>query len=352
MSVKCRLWDVPLQKNAVAFQFKSKRNSSNVRLRSLLERSTRTRVIEFKGVRIGRLDLIFLMLLRVARSILYPFLRDKYFWLHVMGTEEGKHSGMNQVLHLDDPTFSPSERADLRTWFLDLESQGKRALVVCTFEGASKYVKSIDPRIEVEVIPQGFTPRKKTPIKFSRFSCVYSSPYIFDHGDSRINHPTWSPIHFLEDLLPRILELNDSIDVHIIGRLGKNAARRLSNYERVVLHGLLSPEVNAEIMAKCHVGLYPRVHDHGRRVLKITEYMGAGLPIVAYDLEDTKLVTEKELGFMVKTPEEFISAIDRLMKEPSLYQKIKDRTRVESDGLDWDTLAKKLDAILDTTSKL
>ena len=322
-----------------------------MRVRSLLERSSLTQVIEIKGLRFRLFDRLLLTALRVIQRISYPFVRNGFFWLHVMSTEDGKKSGMNQVLHLDDPTFLPSEKAGLKSWFLDLENLGKRGLVVCTFDGASEYVKSIDPRIEVEVIPQGYTPRKKVQKKFSRFSCVYSSPYIFDHGDSKIIHPTWSPIHFLEDLLPRILQLDEAIDIHIVGRLGKNAASRLSNYEHIVLHGLVSPEMNAEIMAKCHVGLYPRVHDHGRRVLKITEYLGAGLPIVAYNLEDTRLVAEKKLGFAVHTSEEFIDAIYRLMKDPILYKQIEDRVKEASDGLDWDSLAKKLDAILITTKE-
>ncbi len=334
------------KKLALAFQFSSKRNSGNVRLYSLLKRSSTTTTIEIKGINIAHSDRVFLFLLRAIRRAITPFLSRKFDWLHIMSPEEGMGLTINQILHLDDPEFSLKEAKALKKWKAELDQRGKKGMIICTFDGCKSYLNGVDESLNVHLIPQGFTPTYEVLSKFERFSCVYSSPYISGVGDKNADHPTWSAVHFLEELLPELLQSDEELEIHLIGRLSKKARAKLSNEPRIVLHGLVTPEENARILAQCHLGLYPRIHDHGRRVLKITEYMGAGLPIVAYDLEDTRLVSEKNIGFLVSTQAEFVAQVLRLKRDSELYSQFLLRVRHAQIGSDWDTLAKQLDNLI------
>jgi glycosyltransferase involved in cell wall biosynthesis len=258
----------------------------------------------------------------------------------------------NQVLHLDDPTFSNEERAQIRAWFLRLKKGDRKGMVVVTFKEAELYIRSIDSEIATCIIEQGYTELENRPEKFERFSFVYSSPYIDYKGDKHAHHPSWSAIHLLEDIIPYIIEKYKEVEIHLIGRLGENARSYVSKFENVVCHGLVCPRKNAFLLSKCHIALYPRVQDMKRRVLKVSEYMGAEIPVIAYRQEDTNLVSEFGTGLLAEDYLEFISNINLLYFDSALREQITARIKKAKEGRSWKELGKTLDKAIELhTSK-
>lgn len=149
----------------------------------------------------------------------------------------------------------------------------------------------------------------------------------------------------IEEIVPRIFSRDNKISIHLIGKVGNKAREVLGRYPNVVLHGQLSPLQTADILKKCHVGIYPRKTDHFRRVLKIYDYIGAGLPIVTYALEDTKPVLEERLGFSVKDSDSFVDAIIEMKENGQKYDEFKSNIAKAKFKRDWKSLANQLDAI-------
>lgn len=332
-----------LSPHAMNFKFASKVNSGNVRMYNLMRFSKVTIMYEFPGTRFGKLDILSLKIFKIFRSIIIFKMRKKPLSIHVMSPVDLPPRWHSQILHLDDPEFSSNERIAIAEWYKKLKNKNLNGLIIVTFEGAKEYILGIDSTIPVEIVPQGFTHLSSSPDSFAGIACVYSSPYIFYREKGKIPHPTWDAQHFIDDLIPRILEIDSKISIHLIGRASMNAKAALRKYPEVYLHGLVSPEENVRILRKCHIGLYPRQHDHRRRVLKITEYLGAGLPIVAYELEDTKLVSELGVGLTARSPIEFVEKLKLLVKSPEHTQSIKMNIEQAKIGLDWQTLAERMD---------
>ncbi len=334
------------ESEVVHFRFASKRNAGNVRMYNLMNFSNRTQVFEFKGSSFGKLDYYLLKVFRLWRYYYIFRMRKRKIWIHLMSPVEILPKWHNQVLHLDDPEFTREERQAITNWYQNLSIRGLKALIVVTFEGAKKYIESINRDIPVEIIPQGFTPTLSLSEKFPGIACVYSSPYIFCRDGVGAPHPTWDVQHFIEILIPKILDLDSRISIHLVGRASYNTRRQLKDFQNVHFHGLVSPEENAQLLRSCHIGLYPRLHDHGRRVLKISEYLGAGLPVVAYELEDTRLVSELGVGLLVKNAEDFVASVKKLIDSSDEYSQIMEKIEVARIGLDWPSLARKLDSAI------
>ena len=337
---------------AIWIGFKSRINATNARIPSLLADSASTRCILISGVKKIKLDRTLLFLLRIYKKTLFPIIHHNYEWVHVMGTNEIPGVQFNQILHLDDPTFSNTERIQIASWNNRLNKASRKGLVVVTSRRIETYVKSINAEILTCIVEQGFTAIEDKPEKYAKFSFVYSSPYIDHKGDKNDSHPSWSAIHLLEDIIPYISKNYRDAEIHLIGRLGKGARSYLSQFEGIVCHGLVNPKQNAHLLSRCHIALYPRTQDMQRRVLKVAEYMGAEIPVVAYRLEDTKLVLEHGTGLLADNYSEFLANLDLLYSNESLRQKIVARIKIAKKGRSWKELGIKLDQEIELHSRI
>jgi glycosyltransferase involved in cell wall biosynthesis len=87
-----------------------------------------------------------------------------------------------------------------------------------------------------------------------------------------------------------------------------------------------SQATEAQELASADIGISWLPDDlwsQGKCGLKILQYMAAGLPVVANAVGlQRELVREGETGFLVRTPEEFVRAIEVLAANPELRQRL------------------------------
>jgi glycosyltransferase involved in cell wall biosynthesis len=175
---------------------------------------------------------------------------------------------------------------------------------------------------------------------------VYTSPYIHYGKDKHAKHSTWGSEILIDEIIPRLNLLDPEIHIHLVGQLGSDASQELKKFRNVYIHGRVNFQKNIEILSSCSVGIYPRNYDHKRSVLKIFSYIGAGLPIVTFDLIDTEVVKANSLGFAVDNTDEFITSILDLKNSPELMLKYEERIKKFRIDFTWSVLAGKMESIL------
>jgi hypothetical protein len=330
---------------ALAFTFISRRNFSGGRFLPLFNKMTNLRIVAFYGTHFGKLDFIYLKLLKIFVRITHKK-QLKYKWIMSLGINVANPK-VSQILNIDDPQYNTKEHNHILSWEDNLRSNGSKSIIVTTNTYTKLYLENLKINSPVHIIEQGHNSISgRSAIKNSRFSCVYSSPYIDLGNDKHGNHPTWGSRLFITSLIPMLIKRDPEIEIHLIGRVGKQASDYLKKYRQVIVHGMKNYEDNFTIISKCHVGLYPRQFDNQRRVLKVYEYLGAGVPVVTFELEDTKMVKEKKIGISVKTPTEFIEAIINLKQDHNLYSKFLRSIELCGDENSWTTLAIQYDNMI------
>ncbi len=87
-----------------------------------------------------------------------------------------------------------------------------------------------------------------------------------------------------------------------------------------------SAEREVDDMQAIDIGVYPLPDDPwvaGKSGLKAIQYMAFGLPVVASRAGFTpEIVADGETGILVSTPEEWLCALERLLRDPGLRQRL------------------------------
>ena len=341
------LRETKMEHAAVALVFLSKINANSPRFTPLFDENNLrdTRIVTFNGLRIQKTDKILLTLFKLAQKMSSRKL-STYKWFHT--TDYRNKVLTNQFLHLDDPDYSPSEQLHLSRWAERLKKHNLRAVIICTNYHTANYLRGINGMFEIRILPQGFTKISSSSNSDGKeskgFSCSYSSPYIDYKGDRHEAHTAWGAKTLIDEILPLLEKRKPEIKVNLIGRLGQNARMAVSQFTNVQCHGLVGVEENARILRATNLGIYPRKFDHKRSVQKITEYIGAGLPVVTFDLVDTSLVKEFGVGISVETSEEFVDAIIGLSENRNHYIDLCKKAKLLSKTLSWDYLALELES--------
>lgn len=328
---------------AVTIYFMSRLNATSPRFFPLYNNTEKLRIVVFRGLRIPKTDRAILWLVNLFVLFFAKKLRTyRYFVDH--GYRYANVVKTNLIIQLDDPSFDAREIGRLRE-FSNMRIKDEVIKIVVTSEQIKRKVVERGITSRVEVIEQGYSDIESglEMAKFPNFSLVYSSNYIHHANDKHGSHPNWGASEFIETLIPSILSKLPEVEIHLVGELGPNAQRLMKQYVQVICHGRVSTSTNSSILRRCHLGLYPRKHDNGWRVQKINEYLGARLPIVTFNLEDTGLVRELGIGLSVNTNDEFIEAIELLLNDRYRYQEFVRVADSVRDKYDWKVLANKLD---------
>lgn len=330
----------------VTLYFLSQQNSTSPRFFPLYNESKNIRVVLVKGFRyLPKSDFLYLHFVRVFGR-LFSKKFSSYRWASLTDYKSCLKLKTNCVVHLDDPEFSKQEIARLRSIVKSKATLGHNVSIIVTNDSNRHYVLKHLPGSSVKVIPQGFTDSDLQTLsenKFSTFTLVYSSPYIDYLGDKHELHPAWNAIHLIDTLLPEISNKLPGVQVCLIGRIGSNAQKRLACFSNVLCLGLLTQSETARMLRKCHVGIYPRRIDNFRSVQKPYEYLGAGLPTVTYELQDTEVVKRLQIGVSVNSDNKFIDAIRLLSSNNEQYLAYVKRVNEVRGEYNWRHLAQRLD---------
>lgn len=246
------------------------------------------------------------------------------------------------VVDVDDPVFSPEEVATLNL------PQVKS--VVVTTEKARSIFQDLGVGRPIHVIPQG------VPLGNTDARAVESIGQQFKSAGDVIvgyNAPT---LTMLADGLNRGRGGQDDLDF-LLGAL--DDARRTAPQIKLWLFGAASDALKAHVNQRCaswvklfgyvpfaemlnylanvDIGVYPRTWDPppARFSVKIAQFMAAGIPIVARDLDESFVVRDAGCGIVCQTQGDFTRALVELAQS-------KDR-RVELGNAGKDYAREKLD---------
>ncbi len=82
------------------------------------------------------------------------------------------------------------------------------------------------------------------------------------------------------------------------------------------------------------IGIYPLPLDnwvHGKSGLKAIQYMALGLPCVATDIGTTPmLITDRVNGRLVKTDDQWVNALEELVRNPQIRRRIGEQARIDA----------------------
>jgi glycosyltransferase involved in cell wall biosynthesis len=272
---------------------------------------------------------------------------QKYDYFIALNSNPKLVISTNMILNLDDPMYSADELASIKNWEISVKNRGFMSSIVCTTKYIHDYLKSNDVMSSISVIPQGHSNLKSSNIRRGstlgrNLNFVYISPTIDIKGDPHEGHNMWDASTLLLDIWPRVTASNARL--HLIGRLGQNASLSLSD-NRIISYGLVSIKDCSKILPNFDIALYPRIHDNAWLPQKLIEYIGAGLPILAFDLIDTNIVSNLKVGLLVKNSEEFAQVMDEISSGlVSVDELRKNSVRVAPD-YSWSSLAVKFESI-------
>ena len=245
--------------------------------------------------------------------------------------------GVPAVADVDDPAFTAEHAALLN----------RAAAYVVTAERAAHRYEALGVRTPWHVVPQGVTRTPLTERLRRRGPTVgYLAAFLLLPGDRGGDNPLYDVSHLLE-LWDEIAARVPGARLELIGLASRAVRERVRGRADVVVTGRVPRAELLRRVAAWDVALYPRTADQGIRASKIAEYLGAGVPIVSYDYEVVADVRETGAGLLVRTPREFIGAVERLLRNPEERGRLADAARLAGAERDWDVLATRYAAILD-----
>ena len=138
---------------------------------------------------------------------------------------------------------------------------------------------------------------------------------------------TFSSIIYLDLLRNVFLQLNKLVEFKL--RIIGNFEYSLPGIDLEVIQWTKEKEI--EDLQGIDIGVYPLTQDKcvlGKSGLKAIQYMALGLPTVATNVGTTpRIIKHKENGWLVKTEQEWISALETLIKSPDMRFKMGQKAR-------------------------
>ena len=256
---------------------------------------------------------------------------------------------INCLIDFDDPDYTLNEAEIIKDWERKQFKKNKDSKLAFTNMYAKDFFAFKGITSEAHVIPQGHSSRisirsSKSATEASELKIVYVSPIIATTGDQEEGHVNWDITSFIENIWLK-LPSDCGIQLHLIGDVRKNVRLKLTE-TNVIYYGLVPIQECGEIMKSLDIGIYPRTQDNYRQAQKIVEYLGAGLPIITYDLVDTSLVKDFNCGWVVQNASEFIEKLLELQKNPRQLVEKKDNVFATFDQFSCIKLAAKLENIM------
>lgn len=334
------------ESKAVVIYFLSRIYGTSPRFFPLYNHFKDTDIILFRGSRFPGIDRLYLKILPHFIRIFSRKL-SSYSNFIALNSDPSLVIRTNMILNIDDPTYTTEESNKIKSWESKINEFGFQSIIVCTTQYIREYLISAGIKSKIFIIAQGhanleFAKKAKVVSGKDSWNFVYISPTIDVKGDPHEGHNMWDASTLLFDIWPQVKSTNSQL--HLIGRLGRNASICLAD-ERIKTHGLLSVQECAKLLSSFDVALYPRVHDNAWLPQKLIEYVGAGLPILAFDLVDTRIVRDLNVGTLVKSAAEFAHMIDEISHMSISFETFHENAIASRHNYSWSHLANKFELI-------
>jgi len=251
------------------------------------------------------------------------------------------------VSDIDDPIYSERE--------VELLNRPQLAAYVVTAESAARRFESLGVDKPWHVVPQGVSLASLQPGEIERARARrksgdlivgYMGSWLLSAGDRNGDDPIYNIDHLLalwEEIRARVPEAR----LWLIGGASARVRARCAGREDIVIFGRLPRAEALAHVASFDIALYPRRASHVPQAAKTIEYLGAGVPVVSYDLPVVADLREARAGILVDDPRAFVDAVVSLARDPARRRALATAAREEGENRDWDVLAAEYRRILD-----
>lgn len=219
----------------------------------------------------------------------------------------------------------------------------KADIVVAVSTPDEKIIKTQGDKIETSVIPNGAGDEMIVD-KLSQKPL--SKPVIFFQGNFFWLQNVEAAQFIINTIAPKLVKASPDIVIKIAGqnaqKIGQN---KNSNIQIVNIPPGDSAKVRA-LFQEATIFIAPIFGPGGTR-LKILAAMGSGVPVVSTVTGVEGLdVTDRQHVLIAKTPEEFTKEIISIIKNRSLYEKIRNNAyQLVKEKYQWKQIAKKLESL-------
>ncbi len=201
----------------------------------------------------------------------------------------------------------------------------------------------IDREVSSCVIPSGVSVRQKALRKDTSSTCNE----VFYVGSTRYE---WKGIKVLLEAVSKL----DGVRLNIVGGVNTKvkqlpAFESLKKRQRIKEWGYIPPANVPDVLERAVIGVLPTSDDKliskkFTSPLKLLEYMGAGMAIVASDLPSTREIVNKEEALLVTpgNPDSFAEGIKRLIEDPELRNTLARNALGKAEQFSWEKRAAKI----------
>lgn len=240
------------------------------------------------------------------------------------------------VVDHDDPNYTAEEAR--------LLSLPNVAAYVVTTEHAARRFGDLGVTAPCHVIPQGVSfsaldPERVREVGARRQPGQIVIGYIASWLLAERDEPgsAYSTDHLLE-LWDAIRARLPNAVLWLVGEPSRRVRTRCAGRDDVMVTGRLPGDDSLAHVANFDIALYPRRAVYAPFPIKMAEYLGLGIPVVGYELEVTRVLSESGAGLEVGQPGEFVDAVVQLAGDPARRMAMAARGREVGRAFDWDQL--------------
>jgi glycosyltransferase involved in cell wall biosynthesis len=291
------------------------------------------RGLQFRALRATR---------RLRNRLVFALAARRYQYTFTTDIEQIPFIRGPVVVDIDDPNFTVAE--------VELLSHDNVAVYVVTNDAAAREFERMGVRTPHLVVPQGVDHDGLDPAAIDDVATRVKRPgelvvgfvaaWLLTGADHDGQNPMYNIDHLLE-LWERLRRELPDARLWLIGQPSERVRRACTGRDDVLLLGRLPQPTTVAHVANFDIALYPRRKSAARfrAVVKIAEYLACGVPTVAYDLDETKVLADTQAGLLARDADSFVAAVLRLARDDAARLDMAARARAAGDGLDWNRLA-------------
>jgi glycosyltransferase involved in cell wall biosynthesis len=248
-------------------------------------------------------------------------------------------------VNLLNPFFKPFFYLDiLKLRFWEKYYWKKANILVAVSQSDKKKMLKLLPHLKIKIIPNG---AGEDLIKIFQKKKKIIKPIFLYQGNFAWLQNTEAASILAKEIFPKIKRIIKDSVCYIAGQKAKEKITNLEKYGvKVIDIDASNIEKVKKNYQEASIFLAPIQGPGGTR-LKILGAMTAGIPVISSKIGVDGLdVKNKENVFIAKNPSDFVSYSIKLLKNPSLYQKIREAAKkLVEEKYNWKIIANNLEKI-------